>query len=151
DNTNIFQKFAAGFSHGFMGLFGAEQAIYDKAWAKHKKTITDIDAQILSLAEISKNNTSTIKGDGTAETTITGGEDLDEKAAKKALAAKLKAIETEAAKQRIVAMQSYKDKKSYEEELLRIEREMLSKKQLLYQKGSNEYVKYEEEIEKVNL
>ncbi|WP_158648330.1 hypothetical protein, partial [Candidatus Symbiothrix dinenymphae] len=40
---------------------------------------------------------------------------------------------------------------SYEEELLRIEREMLSKKQLLYQKGSNEYVKYEEEIEKVTL
>jgi hypothetical protein len=77
--------------------------------------------------------------------------DPDDKEAKKILQEKIKNIDKEAALKRIARMKVYKDQKSFEEELLQIERETIQEKQKLYKEGSEEYVKYQEELAKFDL
>ena len=64
---------------------------------------------------------------------------------------KIKEYDRLAAIRRIAAMQAYKDQESFENELLKIEENTIKKKQALYKEGSVEYLKYQEELEKIGL
>jgi TP901 family phage tail tape measure protein len=104
-----------------------------------------IDAEIEKVQQLlDLLHTKPAGGNPDDPTPLTGGDD-------DALKEKLKTLDKEAALRRIAAMQAYKDQKSFEEELLKIERETVQKKQALYKEGSEEYVKYQEELQKFDF
>jgi len=144
ENTNAWQRFWVAMANGF-GDEGYFNQVFQKAYQKQENAIKSINAQIEALSETaSKTSSDTdIPVDTGGSEGNTGGGDV--------LKERIQAIEKEAALRRIAAMQAYEDQKSFEEELLKIEKETIEKKQALYKEGSNEYVKYHEELAKIDL
>jgi len=141
DNLNFLQKAKLN----VWSFFGAadEKDVASK-WRKAIKTENDREIERLSKINEAATRNNPIINDDTGGSG-TGGSDEDY------LKERIQAIEKEAALRRIAAMQTYQDQKSFEEQLLQIERDSIEKKQALYKEGSNEYVKYQEELAKFDL
>ena len=165
ENVNLWKKTWVGIANTF-GDTGYFKSVFNQAYKERQDAIKGLDEQIEALTNRPELKNSVItpeensgpkEGDTKIENGITYIFQNGKWIAQKTLGSndvinnKIKEYDRLAAIRRIAAMQTYKDQETFETELLRIEEETIKKKQALYKQDSVEYIKYQEELEKIGL